>query len=608
VAQELAKTALLLALMLLTLWGVLEILRAAPPAGSLPERIWNTVAGARVDRNGLPIAPRFWAAAARSLAIVAAAAVALAVTAMALGSLFALRPAWSVLRLGVVLVSAVPAFMFPFLGVPHESAWFWPAVCLAIGDLNAAALTGHCYEGIRRELNQPYVRTALAQGLSVWSDLWPRGTLIALEGIRARIPHLLGGTVAIEWAYNIHGVGNLALTAVVSERPDYNVLIWVAGLGIVMTRVLSLLHRLAQAVLTPERGKRAAWSDPNPGAGLLGLWRRAPGAWRGETLPDPAPNSAAWLSAAEPPLSANAGRWTRLTQRLRAFWALSSANRAKMVLAAVIAFVGALLVAAVAWQAGTGDRQGKLLDTDTAFLPASQTHLLGTNAMGEDVLTTIALGGRELAVPLAAALAVAIVLGGFFGTLSGLCRGSAADAAMDLYAELWESIPKLVLVLAAVTYISFEHYALKIYVLIGLAFAPLVYRSVRDAVGALRTSLFLEASLALGIPRRRILWVHVLRNHALPVLCVDGAVMAGYVLLFDAILGYCRVRQYGEVFTWGSLLGTGLDDLPRYLDAGEAANPLIVWGPLAAMLIAIICSQIVGDALKSLGRSVRFSR
>jgi ABC-type dipeptide/oligopeptide/nickel transport system permease subunit len=179
---------------------------------------------------------------------------------------------------------------------------------------------------------------------------------------------------------------------------------------------------------------------------------------------------------------------------------------------------------------------------------------------------------------------------------------------MDLYAELWESIPKLVVVLAALTFISYSHYSVKVFLVMGLAFTPLVFRAVRDEIGALRTSLFLEAAITLGVPRRRILWTHVLRNHALPVLFVEGAVLVGYLMLYDAILGYCQVRQRGEVFTWGNLLGTGLEDLTKRSEAGIDSNPLIVWGPFVAMLMAIASSAVIGDALKSMGRSVRFSQ
>lgn len=601
IAQECIKTLLLLVLLLITVWAILEIFRADLAVGAWYERLWRTFAGAGLDKDGLPIAPKFFPAARRSLAIVLTAAILLGAGSLGLGFVFSVRPALSVLRLPLGMVSAVPAFMFIFLGVPIDSTWLWPAACLTLGDLNAAALTAHCYDGLRRELNLPYVRTARAQGLSVWSDLWPRAILIALEGIRARVPHLLGGTVAVELAFNIHGIGQMARSAVLSARPDYNVLIWIAGLGIIATRVLSLTHRVARRILTPERGRSTAWSNEGLGVGIFALWRGAGSGGFGAAAAD---SNIEWPTAVQLETAAQYPTgWSRWTRRLSAYWRLSLSNRAKVLFATVTLCAGILLVAVSIWGGSY-----TMLDTAPLRLHSSWAHPLGTNENGEDVLSTIALGGRELFQPLLAAVITAVMLGGFFGTISGLCLGSLLDLAMDVYAELWESVPKLILVLAAVTYISYTHYSLKLYMIMGLAFAPLLYRAVRDEVGALRTSLFLEAAVTLGVSRGRILWTHVIRNHALPVLFVQGAVLVGYLLLFDAILGFCEVRQRSEVFTWGNLLGTGIDDLTSLRAAGIDANHWIVWGPFLAMLVTITSSAVIGDLLKSLGRSIRFSQ
>jgi ABC-type dipeptide/oligopeptide/nickel transport system permease subunit len=315
------------------------------------------------------------------------------------------------------------------------------------------------------------------------------------------------------------------------------------------------------------------------------------------------PDCEAWLSSGAEANSAPASRWLRVTQKLRAYWRVLGVHRVKVVLACAVACCGLAVASLVVWGGGY-----TMLDQTDPLLPPSWSHPLGTNDEREDVLSKLALGGRQLVVPIAAALATAVLIGGLFGTIAGLSLRSVADAAMDLVAELWESVPKLIIVLAAITYMSYEHYELKVFLVVGLAFSPLLFRAVRDEVGALRTSLFLEASITLGVPRRRILWTHVLKNHALPVLAVEAAVLVGYLLLFDAILSFCRVRQRSEVFTWGSLLGTGIDDLTLQLGAGLKANSMVVWGPFVAMLVVIAVSAIAGDALKALGRSVRASQ
>ncbi len=638
--HELARTVLLLVLMALTLWLILEVFCEPGPELPWPTRLARTFTQSARDSNGLPIAPRFLAAARVSLAIVLASAVGLGLLSLALGVLFATRPWASVARLPLTLASAVPAFLLPFLGFPHESSWFWPAVCLVVGDLNLTSLTAHSYEGVRQELERPHVRTARALGFAVWSDVWPRATLVTLEGLAARIPHLLGGTVAIERAYNLRGLGSLALESVLAARPDYNVLIWIAGLGMVTTRLVHLLHGMARAVLTPARGRPSALArQRRTPAAAVSSRPSAPASERARDgtaeLPGPAARShAAPPHAADraapgctprasndPPGAAEpAGEpaalpcrvaaapgppraWQRAARRLRGLWAKSRANRAKVVLAALVVSASALLLGLVSVTPRTDPTR---LEIAAPHAPPGRAHPLGTDGAGQDLWWEIAQGARQMALPLAVAVAGTVVLGGVLGTVSGLSLGSAADALLDAYAESLESVPKLILLLAALTYIRFDHYTLKLYTLIAVTFAPLVYRAVRDEVGSLRTSLFLEASRTLGVPRSRIVIRHVLRNHVVPVLCVGGAAVVGYVLLYDAILAYCGVRQYGQVLTWGSLLGTGVDEYER--SYGLAVNPMIVWAPCSVTVLAIACSAVVADAIKSLGRSLRFSR
>src|SRR6267142_1017747 len=144
VAQEAVKTFILLLLLMLSVWALLEVFRAGSASAPWQDRLWRTFADASLDKNGVPIAPRFFPAMRRSLAIVLTATALIGVHSLGLGFLFAVRPVLSVLRPLLGLVSAIPAFMFYSLGVRGESLWLWPGVCLAFGDLNAAALVAHC--------------------------------------------------------------------------------------------------------------------------------------------------------------------------------------------------------------------------------------------------------------------------------------------------------------------------------------------------------------------------------------------------------------------------------------------------------------------------------
>lgn len=607
VARELGRAVALLTLMAVST----SVLLAVLSGGDESIAPWQLPLVMASDADGLPIAPRFLSAIVRSIGTVVSAGVALGVASLLLGAWFALRPAASGLRVPLTLVSAVPAFLWPHLLGGFD--WFaGPAVFLALGDLNLATLANQCYESLRRELNQPYLRTSWALGLSRRSDLWPRAIVIALDGVRARLPHLLGGTLAIELVYGIHGVGFLVFDGVMSAHPDYRVLAWATGFGIAAVRAASLIHQIAAAFLTPQR---TAGTDVTSVARELSLRQlmrlagtagdRPPGVAgaSGKRMNGPDPIAGGARGPTEFGLAADAlpGRPSLLERgltRLRALWLVSAVNRVKLISGGAWIGVAFALACVIAF-----GPHYSLLDTTEPHEAASQTHLLGTNGVGEDVLTTLALGATQLGPPIGIVVTTALVVGGLLGAVGGLSlRGVVL---FDLCAEMVESIPKLMLVLAAITYFEGEGYAVKLYAVIGLTFAPLVYWSVREEVALLRRSVFLEASLALGVAANRVFWRHIVWRHCLPTLLREGAAMIAYVLLFDAILGFAGVRQYGEVFTWGSLLGTGLEEQAQFEGTPLRFNRWVLWGPLVAVLVAITLATLVSDMLKSASRSIR---
>jgi len=285
-----------------------------------------------------------------------------------------------------------------------------------------------------------------------------------------------------------------------------------------------------------------------------------------------------------------------MTARSRADFAPNLTSTAAMAAAALFG----LLVVIVAAFGGY-----KLTEVDEPSLGPSASHWLGTNVMGEDVLGLVAAGGRQLALPLVVAVASASLIGGCIGPWAAVFAGSWLDRLLQLIVEVAESVPKVIIILAVIAYMDYEHYVWKLYMTIAAAFVPTVYRATRSEALRLRLSAFVESAATLGVPWRRIVAVHIVRNHVLPLVAVHSVALAGYVLLFDAILGFVGVRQYGEVFTWGNLLGTGWQEWTEYASAGLPYNPWSFWAPLGAVWICVITSVVAAEALRRLTATAR---
>lgn len=145
---------------------------------------------------------------------------------------------------------------------PDESYWdalsrtalhyVLPVACLSYGGF--AGLSRFTRAAVLETVRQDYVRAARAKGLSEWAVIFRhvfRNSLIPLITLAAGIlPGLLGGSMIIEYLFNIPGMGTLMLQALSSR--DYPVLMTVMGMGTVLVLAGILLSDILYAVADPR--------------------------------------------------------------------------------------------------------------------------------------------------------------------------------------------------------------------------------------------------------------------------------------------------------------------------------------------------------------------
>lgn len=145
---------------------------------------------------------------------------------------------------------------------PDESYWHslvrtaqhyvLPVACLSYGGF--ASLSRFTRASVLEMVRQDYVRAARAKGLSEWAVIVRhifRNSLIPLITLAAGLlPGLLGGSMIIEYLFNIPGMGTLMLQALSSR--DYPVLMTVMGLSTFLVLAGILLSDLLYAVADPR--------------------------------------------------------------------------------------------------------------------------------------------------------------------------------------------------------------------------------------------------------------------------------------------------------------------------------------------------------------------
>ncbi|RQG99920.1 ABC transporter permease [Natrarchaeobius oligotrophus] len=135
-----------------------------------------------------------------------------------------------------------------------EMLWFLVLPTITLGTASAALVMRLMRSSMRRELNEPYVRTARAKGLSERTVIYKhvlRNSLIAVVTVAGlQVAFLVDGAVVVEQVFSWPGMGRLLVEAV--GRRDVPVVQGVVLLIAVSVVLANLLVDLAYAVLDPR--------------------------------------------------------------------------------------------------------------------------------------------------------------------------------------------------------------------------------------------------------------------------------------------------------------------------------------------------------------------
>lgn len=233
---------------------------------------------------------------------------------------------------------------------------------------------------------------------------------------------------------------------------------------------------------------------------------------------------------------------------------LSLADKLGRVGAAIVAFlVLAAVFAPLLAPYDPSERVGR------PFLPPSSEHLLGTNDVGQDLLSELIFGARvSLTVGIVAAM-VAMVIGTTVGILAGYYPKRLGSVLMR-FVDVVLILPFLPLLIVLAAYLgrSLTNTIIVIAVLIWAAPA----RIIRSQVLSLRSREYVLASRSIGAPDRWVIFRHILPRTALLatgsfVRAVSGAILLEAALSFLG-LGDPIQKSWGSILFWAQSRGAFL--------------------------------------------------
>lgn len=286
----------------------------------------------------------------------------------------------------------------------------------------------------------------------------------------------------------------------------------------------------------------------------------------------------ATASAERAPMAAVKGRslWDDARRRLLR-------NKAAV---ASVATLALLVLAAAVGPYFTPFTYDQVNKDDVWLAPLTGGHLLGTDALGRDLLARLLVGLRvSLAIGLVATM-VSLAIGVAWGATAGYVGGKLDEAMMRVVDVLY-SLPFIFFVILLM--VTFGSNIVLIFVAIGAVEWLTMSRIVRGQTLALKNKEFIEAARAAGLGRAAIIARHIVPNLLGPVV-VYVTLTIPAVILAESFLSFLGLGVQPPMASLGVLIAGGASDM-------ELAPWLLVF-PSLVMVLTLMCFNFIGDGLR----------
>lgn len=273
---------------------------------------------------------------------------------------------------------------------------------------------------------------------------------------------------------------------------------------------------------------------------------------------------------------------------LRDFWRYFSANKGAV--GGLLIVLSVMLMAIFApWIAPYAP---DLTDNSVFLVPpawqagGSSAHLLGTDAIGRDILSRLIHGARLSLLIGVAVVTLSVIAGTVLGLLAGYFRGIFEIAVMRTM-DIILTLPSLLLAIVIVAILGPG--LMNAMLAVAIVVLPHYVRITRAAVISEVSRDYVTAARMGGAGHVRLMFSEVLPNCTAPLI-VQASLGISTAILDAAALGFLGLGAQPPAPEWGTMLADAREFVLRAW--------WVVTFPGLAILVTVLAFNLLGDGLR----------
>ena len=213
-------------------------------------------------------------------------------------------------------------------------------------------------------------------------------------------------------------------------------------------------------------------------------------------------------------------------------------------------------------------------------------HLLGCDYLGRDLAIRLLYATRTTIMLAFTGLTLAALLGISLGVLSGMFGGVLDDIVMFMV-NVRHALPAVLIGIIAATIFGSTEFTMIILTMF-IQWSPFA-RQARASIMQIKKESYIECSRAIGSSTTRIIFEHVLRNIASPLIVTATQTLSS-TILFESTLSFLALGIQPPNTSLGVMVSAGKDIM------------LLQWWqaiiPTALIVLIVMTAALTGDWLR----------